>query len=159
MSHPHESTLPSPVRPCSPLERIPVQVHRSSADASRAVAHAIAALIRARNAAGSRAVLGLATGSTPHAVYEELVRLHQHEGLSFRNVTTFNLDEYWPMQPDDVQSYRRFMREYLFDRVDLDPAHTHVPDGTVPRESIAASCDAYEAAIRESGGIDLQILG
>lgn len=140
-------------------ERVPVDVHASSSQASRAVAAEIAALIRARAAEGRRAVLGLATGSTPHGVYEELVRLHRTEGLSFRHVTTFNLDEYWPMRPDDRQSYRRFMREYLFDRVDMDPAHAHVPDGTVPREGLAEWCESYERRIAEAGGVDLQILG
>ncbi len=118
-------------------EKLPVMIHASSGHASRAVALEMANLIRERAAKGQRAVLGLATGSTPHGVYEELVRLHKVEGLSFRNVTSFNLDEYYPMQPNDLQSYRRFMREYLFDRVDIDPAHAHVPDGTVSRDKRA----------------------
>ncbi len=92
-------------------EKIPVTVYSSSAAASRAVAGEIAGLIRDKAARGLPAVLGLATGSTPVAVYDELVRLHRHERLSFRNVITFNLDEYWPMQPEDLQSYRRFMHE------------------------------------------------
>ena len=141
------------------IEHIPVTTYPSSGVASKAVAAEIAALIRQRASSGQRAVLGLATGSTPQAVYDELVRLHREEGLSFRNVVTFNLDEYYPMSPESLQSYRRFMREYLFDHVDLDPANTHVPDGTVPRDSIAAFCASYEAKIRAAGGIDLQILG
>lgn len=140
-------------------EKIPVTVHPSSATASRDVARQIAELIRDRAAKGKRAVLGLATGSTPVGIYEELVRLHNREGLSFRNVTSFNLDEYWPMGPDDLQSYRRFMREHLFDHVDIDPAHAHVPDGTAPRDRIMDSCATYERAIADAGGIDLQILG
>lgn len=141
------------------LERIPVTVHASSGEASRAVAREIAELIRTKAAYGERAVLGLATGSTPTAVYDELVRLHREEGLSFKNVTTFNLDEYWPMQPEDLQSYRRFMREHLFDHVDIDPKHANVPDGTVPREKVAEYCETYEKRIQAAGGIDLQILG
>jgi glucosamine-6-phosphate deaminase len=140
-------------------ERIPVVVHPSSGIASKAVAAAIADLIRARAAAGKKAVLGLATGSTPQAVYDELVRLHQREGLSFKNVVSFNLDEYYPMHPDNFQSYRRFMREYLFDHVDIDPANAHVPDGTVPRDRLNAFAADYEAKIKAVGGIDLQILG
>ncbi|HZW11513.1 MAG TPA: glucosamine-6-phosphate deaminase [Phycisphaerales bacterium] len=140
-------------------EKMAVTVHPSSGAASRAVATEIAELIRARAAAGRRAVLGLATGSTPCGVYEELVRLHREEGLSFANVVTFNLDEYWPMQPESLQSYRRFMREYLFDRVDIDPANAHVPDGVIPFEQVRPSCEEYEAAIRDSGGIDIQVLG
>jgi glucosamine-6-phosphate deaminase len=143
----------------APCERVPVAVHPTSQAGSRAVAAEIATLVRDRATEGRRAVLGLATGSTPQGVYEELVRLHREEGLSFRNVTTFNLDEYWPMAPDAIQSYRRFMREYLFDHVDLDPAQTHVPDGTVPRERVGAFCEEYERRIREAGGIDVQILG
>jgi len=149
----------SPAAPGSHLERIPVLVHESSHAASIAVAREIADLIHLRSGQGKRAVLGLATGSTPHGVYEELVRLHAAEGLSFRNVVTFNLDEYWPMKPGELQSYHRFMREYLFDRVDLDPARAHVPDGTVARSKIGAFCEEYEKRIRAAGGIDIQLLG
>src|SRR5215469_10479286 len=93
------------------VEHIPVTVYASSSQASKAVAQEIAALIQLKHARGEHTVLGLATGSTPTSVYEELVRLHREEGLSFRDVITFNLDEYWPMAPDELQSYRRFMRE------------------------------------------------
>jgi glucosamine-6-phosphate deaminase len=140
-------------------ERIPVRVFESSARASAAVAAEIATLIRERAAAGRRAVLGLATGSTPQAVYDELARLHREEGLSFRNVVTFNLDEYYPMQPEELQSYRRFMRECLFDHVDIDPANAHVPDGAVARDEVAAYCERYERMIEAAGGIDIQLLG
>ena len=105
-------------------EKIPCRVYRHAGEASKAVAAEIAALIRERAAEGRNCVLGLATGSTPVGVYDELVRLHQEEGLSFRNVITFNLDEYFPMQPDELQSYVRFMREHLFDHVDIDPKTT-----------------------------------
>ncbi|MBL8764076.1 MAG: glucosamine-6-phosphate deaminase [Phycisphaerae bacterium] len=141
------------------LERIPVLVKRTSREASAWVAGQIADLIRTRAKENRPAVLGLATGSTPVAVYDELVRLHREEGLSFRNVTTFNLDEYWPMPPDSLQSYRRFMREHLFDLVDLDPARTFLPDGAAPPDRVAAHAAEYEQRIREAGGIDLQILG
>ncbi len=126
---------------------------------SAAVAHDIATLIRDRADAGERAVLGLATGSTPVSIYAELVRLHQQEALSFRNVVTFNLDEYYPMSPDSVHSYRRFMQEHLFDHVDIDPANIHVPDGTVPADQVQAYARQYEQAIADAGGVDLQILG
>lgn len=141
------------------LEKIKVDLFPSSGVASKWVAGEIAKLIRERAAAGKKAVLGLATGSTPQAVYDELVRLHKEEGLSFKNVVSFNLDEYHPMQPENLQSYRRFMREYLFDHVDIDPANAHVPDGTVPRDGIRAFCEAYESKIKAAGGIDIQILG
>ena len=143
----------------SSVEKIPATVHASAAQASRVVAAEIAALIRAKAAAGRKCVLGLATGSTPVGVYEELVRLHREEGLSFVNVVTFNLDEYYPMQPGELQSYRRFMREHLFDRVDVPAGAIHIPDGTLPLEQVAHACTAYERAIFEAGGIDLQLLG
>ncbi|MGH7637084.1 MAG: 6-phosphogluconolactonase, partial [Gemmatimonadaceae bacterium] len=123
------------------------------------VADRIAAVIHERNAAGKTAVLGLATGSTPIGVYRELVRKHKEEGLSFKHVVTFNLDEYWPMPKDSIHSYHRFMWENLFSQVDIDPANVHIPDGTVSREHVETYGDTYERAIREAGGIDFQILG
>lgn len=141
------------------LERIPVEILDPPEALARAVARRIAELIRSRAAEGRPCVLGLATGSTPVGVYAELVRMHREEGLSFANVETFNLDEYWPMAPDSIHAYHRFMREHLFDLVDLDPARTHVPPGDVPREEVAAVCAAYEQRIRDAGGIDLQLLG
>jgi glucosamine-6-phosphate deaminase len=123
------------------------------------VARRIADLIVERAREDRRAVLGLASGSTPIGVYRELIRLHREEGLSFAHVVTFNLDEYYPMAPDSVQSYHRFMRENLFEAIDIDPANVHLPRGDVPREAVAAEAAAYEAAIRSAGGIDLQLLG
>ena len=123
------------------------------------VAQELAAFIRQRAAEGRTAVLGLATGSSPTRVYEELVRLHREEGLSFRNVVSFNLDEYFPMAPDSLQSYVRFMREYLFDHIDIQPENVHIPDGTVPAEQVGEFCRRYEEQIREAGGIDWQLLG
>jgi glucosamine-6-phosphate deaminase len=123
------------------------------------VAREIADLIQTKSARGEKTVLGLATGSTPQAVYDELVRLHREEGLSFRDVISFNLDEYWPMGPDELQSYRRFMREHLFDHVDIDPKNANVPDGTIPRDDVDAYCERYEKAIVDAGGLDLQLLG
>ncbi|MES2304525.1 MAG: glucosamine-6-phosphate deaminase [Gemmatimonadota bacterium] len=141
------------------LERLRVDIFAQPDDLARAVAERIAALIRERTASGLPCVLGLATGSTPVGVYHELVRMHRDEGLSFRGVTTFNLDEYWPMSPDSIHSYHRFMREHLFDLVDLDPARTHLPPGEGSRDQVADACAAYETAIRAAGGIDLQLLG
>ncbi|SHL93795.1 glucosamine-6-phosphate deaminase [Hymenobacter psychrotolerans] len=140
-------------------ERIPTTIYSDSEQASIAAAGEIAALIRQRAREGRPAVLGLATGSTPTRLYEELVRLHQEEGLSFQNVVTFNLDEYFPMAPDSLQSYVRFMREYLFDHIDIRPENVHIPDGTVPADQVAEFCRRYEEQIREAGGIDLQLLG
>ena len=141
------------------VERIPVTVYDQPGDASRSVAREIADLVQSRAAAGQKTVLGLATGSTPVAVYDELIRLHREEGVSFKTVVTFNLDEYWPMQPDALQSYRRFMREHLFDHLDIPADAIHIPDGLLPREKVAEACARYEEMIRDAGGIDLQLLG
>lgn len=140
-------------------EKIPTKVFQRDHEVSVAVAREIATLIRDRAQSGQSCVLGLATGSTPVGIYGELVRMHQEEGLSFQNVITFNLDEYHPMQPCALQSYHRFMREHLFDHVDVHASHTHIPDGTLPVERVAESCQAYEQKINDAGGIDLQILG
>ncbi|HET8624672.1 MAG TPA: glucosamine-6-phosphate deaminase [Gemmatimonadales bacterium] len=123
------------------------------------VADRIATLVRERQSQGKRLVLGMATGSTPIGVYRELVRLHRERGLSFANVVTFNLDEYWPMRPDDLQSYHRFMREHLFDHVDIPAQQIHIPDGTVLREDVERAARDYEAQIARAGGIDFQLLG
>ena len=141
------------------FERIPVVTFDNNLAASKAIAADIAALIRSRAEEGRHVVLGLATGSSPTRMYAELVRLHKKEGLSFKNVITFNLDEYFPMQPDALQSYVRFMNEQLFDHVDIDRANVHIPDGTLQRDDVYAFCQEYERKIDEVGGIDIQILG
>ena len=140
-------------------ERIATIVVDDHEDLSRRVARRIVDVIAERRAAGARPVLGLATGSTPIGVYRELVRMHREEGLSFRGVATFNLDEYYPMPVTSIHSYHRFMHEHLFDHIDIDPAGVHLPDGTVPRDTVAAAAERYEAAIAEAGGIDFQLLG
>ena len=141
------------------LEKLRVEILEPPEALAREVARRIADLVRMRANEGRPCVLGLATGSTPVGVYRELIRLHREEGLSFRDVDTFNLDEYWPMDPGSIHSYRRFMQENLFDLVDIDPARTHVPPGNVATEQVESACAAYEAAIRAAGGIDLQLLG
>ena len=140
-------------------ERLPVLVFASPSELSRQAAHQVRTLVEARAAAGATAVLGLPTGSTPIGVYQELVRMHREEGLSFANVVTFNLDEYVPMAPDALQSYHRFMRENLFDHVDIPEAQVHIPRGDLPAGEIAAHTAEYERAIAEAGGIDLLLLG
>ncbi len=141
------------------FERVPTLTFDSALDASKAVAREIAELIVQRQAENKHVVLGLATGSTPTRVYDELVRIHKKEGLSFRNVITFNLDEYFPMQPDSLQSYVRFMGEQLFNHVDIPRENIHIPDGTLSRESVFEYCQEYERKIEEAGGLDIQILG
>ena len=139
--------------------KIPFRMYEDSKQVSQAIAAEIAALIKERAAAGKTCVLGLATGSTPVNVYSELVRMHRDEGLSLANVITFNLDEYFPMQPDCLQSYVRFMREHLFDHVDIAEQNIHIPDGTIAVEQVADWCRQYEAKIDSVGGIDVQLLG
>lgn len=140
-------------------EKIPTIIFSSSDEASKAVANDIAALIKIKQLEGKNCVLGLATGSTPTRVYAELVNLHKSGQLSFKNVITFNLDEYYPMQPDSLQSYVRFMGEHLFDHIDIDPKNIHIPEGTLPKDQIVEFCKKYEQKIEEVGGLDLQILG
>lgn len=130
-----------------------VIIKSDKAQASKLAATIIAALIR-RNPA---AVLGLATGSTPLGLYKELVCMHSSEGLSFKNVTTFNLDEYIGLDPSDPCSFYSEMHTNLLQKLDLAAGATHIPDGRA--KNITASCEAYEAAIKAAGGIDLQVLG
>lgn len=141
------------------FEKIPVKIFPSLKDGSAFVAQEIANLIKEKQKENQPAVLGMATGSTPKSVYAELVRMHKEEGLSFKNVVSFNLDEYYPIDKDAIQSYNRFMKFHLFDHVDIQPENIHIPDGEIPRESIKQYCIDYEKKIESYGGIDLQILG
>ncbi|MCG8583984.1 MAG: glucosamine-6-phosphate deaminase [Pirellulales bacterium] len=140
-------------------EKIPTHIYDEPKRASKAVADEIAHLIRQRAGENKMCVLGLATGSTPVSVYDELVRMHREEDLSFANVITFNLDEYYPMQRDALQSYHRFMSEHLFDHVDIEPDNVHIPDGTLAIEEVHRYCKMYEQDIEDAGGLDLQLLG
>jgi glucosamine-6-phosphate deaminase len=141
------------------FEKLPVTVYKDQHVASKVVAQRIANLIRQKQKAGTFAILGLATGATPVGVYAELVRMHKEENLSFQNVITFNLDEYFPMQPEAAQSYVSFMGEHLFNHVDIQRENIHIPDGTVSKEQIATFCLEYERKIESLGGLDMQILG
>ena len=140
----------------STLERIPTTIVPDHDDIGRLVARRIAEVIRAKS---GRAVLGLATGSTPIGVYRELIRMHREEGLSFAQVVSFNLDEYYPMDPTSIHSYHRFMAENFFSQIDISPDNVHLPRGDAPRESGEIECRRYEEAIRAAGGIDVQLLG
>ncbi len=140
-------------------ERIPTKLFKTAIEGSLYVANSIAELIESRNKESKPTVLGLATGSTPTQVYDELVRKHKEEGLSFERVITFNLDEYYPMSPDAHQSYVHFMHEYLFNHIDIKPENIHIPDGTLKKDEITKFCEQYEAKIAHTGGLDIQILG
>lgn len=140
-------------------ERIPVKIWDDSKDASLHIAQSIALAMRQKQQDGEHIVLGLATGSSPVKVYQELVRMHREDGLSFQNVITFNLDEYYPIAPEAQQSYVRFMNEHLFNHVDIPKKNVNIPDGTISIDQVKDYCDQYEKKIDNFGGIDIQLLG
>ncbi len=141
------------------FEKIPVKIFDNVYDGAAFVAKKIANAIIEKQKNGEHIVLGLATGSTPKSMYAELVRLHKEEGLSFENVITFNLDEYYPIDKDAIQSYYRFMHLHLFDHVDIKPENIHIPSGEWPKDELKKYCLDYEKKIEDLGGIDIQILG
>ena len=143
----------------SRFEKIHNVIFENSINGSVAVANEIATLINAKQQTNSICVLGLATGSSPIKVYEELIRLHREEGLSFKNVVTFNLDEYFPMKHDDIQSYHYFMNEHLFRHIDILSENINIPNGDCTVEESLILCAQYEEKIKKLGGIDFQLLG
>lgn len=141
------------------FEKIPVTIYKSPTEGSNALAKQIALLIKEKQAQNLPCVLGMATGATPIFLYKELVRMHEEEGLSFKNVITINLDEYYPISRAAYQSYWSFMHRHLFNHVDIDPKNIHLPNSEWNKESLKEHCIAYEQTIEKLGGIDLQILG
>src|SRR5436190_18265144 len=127
-----------------PHTRVPTLVFPTSGQAARHVALMIESLLRQNNSAGRPTVLGLPTGSTPVGLYRELIRLHREQGLDFSRVITFNLDEYYPMSPDDPHSYRRWMQETFFNHVNIAPHNINIPDGTTPLSEVEDACLRYE---------------
>ena len=125
------------------FEKIPVKIFPDTKNGSAFVAGEIANLIKEKYKKGEDCVLGLATGSTPISLYAELVRLHKEEGLSFKNVITFNLDEYYPLEREALQSYWSFMHRHLFNHIDIDPANIHMPNGALPKEEIKKQYKQY----------------
>lgn len=140
-------------------EKLHSVVFDNPTKASKEVANSIADIIRKRQKENKKCVLGLATGSTPISVYRELIRLHQEEQLSFSNVITFNLDEYFPIDPKDAQSYHYFMHENLFDHIDIPAKNINLPKGMLNAKDVRTFCKSYEKKIEEAGGLDVQILG
>lgn len=140
-------------------EKVHNVIFQDSKQGSLQVAREIASLIRERADKGQKCVLGLATGSSPIRVYEELVRMHREEGLSFKNVVTFNLDEYHPMDRSNIQSYHYFMHQHLFDHVDIAAENVHIPDGRISLQDVQEYCKKYEGMIEQAGGLDFQLLG
>jgi glucosamine-6-phosphate deaminase len=141
------------------FEKIPLEIFPNAQTGSEFVARQVATLIREKQKNNKPCVLGLSTGKSPLKLYAELIRMHREEGLSFRNVVSFNLDEYYPIERSAQQSYFRFMNENLFNHVDIDPKNCHVPNGELPKDEMKSFCAGYEMSIAEAGGIDLQILG
>lgn len=141
------------------FERINTIIHENSQEASYYVAQEIISLVTQRQKERKKMVLGLATGSTPIKVYDYLVQAHKEQGVSFSNVISFNLDEYFPMNAESIHSYVRFMREHLFDHLDIPTHQINIPDGQQNKESVRAYCQNYEQKIIDAGGIDIQILG
>lgn len=139
------------------MHRIKTQMHADVNAACRAVAATLAQLIRDHLACGRPTVLGLATGSTPIGVYRELIRLHREESLSFGDVISFNLDEYWGLDGRHPQSYRAFMNQHLFNHIDIPLWQTHVLDGAA--QNADQECRAFEARILAVGGVDVWLLG
>ena len=143
----------------SRYEKIHNVIFNNSNTASLSVAQEIAHLIRSKQKNNEKCKIGLATGSSPLGVYNELIKMHKNEKLSFHNVITFNLDEYLPMERKDIQSYYFFMHEHLFDHIDIFPENIYIPDGTISKDNIYQYCIDYELKIREYGGLDFQLLG
>ena len=141
------------------FEKIPVKIYPSAQAGSVEVASRIIELIKERRKSGQNVVLGLATGSTPLMVYNELIRRHKADGVSFDNVITFNLDEYYPLEHGHQQSYNHFMWDRLFKHIDIKTENIHIPSGSIVQEDVADFCRNYEKKIAESGGIDIQLLG
>ena len=130
-----------------------VVVSTNADDIAEQVAAEILAALRGK----PDLVLGLATGSTPIPVYQRLVEAHRRDGVDFSRVRTFNLDEYLGVSADHPRSYRAFMREHLFDGVELPPENAHFPPTEGPH--LSEQCHRFEGDLREVGGVDLQLLG
>ena len=141
------------------LEKVPLRIFENPSALSEYVASYIVKLIEDRKTKGEYLVLGLPTGSTPIGVYQRLIELHQKDQVDFSNVITFNLDEYYPIEPDTLQSYHRFMHENFFDHVNIPANQIHIPDGMVHRSQVADYCQYYEQEIENAGGLDLVLLG
>jgi len=141
------------------FEKIPIEIFENSNYGSKHVANLIALAIKAKQQKGENIVLGLATGSTPIKVYAELIKMYKKKEISFSNVITFNLDEYFPMNPDQIQSYHHFMHEYLFDHVDIPKENINIPEGNIEMADVYDYCENYEKKIQLLGGIDIQLLG
>ena len=141
------------------FERIHTVIFNDKENAELLIAEEIKNLIEKNNKKGKKTVLGLATGSSPLGVYKKLIDLHKKEQFTFKNVITFNLDEYYGLKKDHKESYHHFMDEKLFKHIDINRNNIHIPDGDLDKKSIDKFCKDYEKKIKSCGGIDIQILG
>jgi glucosamine-6-phosphate deaminase len=140
-------------------EKVPISIFSDAEVASELIAKQIATLIRDKTAKNEMCVLGFITGSTAVSVYEYLTYIHKKERLSFKNVIAFNIDEYYPLNKNELQSRNKYLHEYLFNEIDILPENIHLIPGDIKRSEISTFCRNYEQKIKEVGGIDLQLLG
>ena len=141
------------------FEKVPTIIYKNSNAASIAIANEVASIIKIKQLKDEKCVIGFATGSTMVAFYEELVRLHKKDQLTFKNVVSFNIDEFYPMDPQSIQSYSKFMYEHLFDHIDIEKPNIYIPDGTLPADKVNAYCAEYENTIESLGGLDIIVQG
>jgi glucosamine-6-phosphate deaminase len=154
-----KTLAPAPLPHRAAGTHLPTYVFEASESLARHVAGIVAGIVKDRNQRGQHAVLALPTGSTPVGVYRELVRLHREEGLDLARTVVFVLNEFYGIQPDQLQSHHRWLREHLLDEVNIPPENVHLLDGTIPLAEVEAHCRAFEAKIEQAGGIDVLILG
>ena len=141
------------------LKKIPTDIYESAEEGANHIACEIAQLIRDKQKAGRFCVLALPGGNSPRNVYSALIRMHQEEGLSFRNVIIFNLYEYYPLTSDAINSNLNALKEMFLDHVDIDRQNIFSPDGTIPKDTIFEYCRLYEQRIESFGGLDAVLLG
>ena len=141
------------------FEKLHTVTFENSNEASLLIAREICDLIKSKQEKKKNCVIGFATGSSPTKVYQEIIRIHKEESLSFYNVIAFNLDEYYPIEKDDNNSYHHFMNENLFDHIDIPKENINIPSGEISEKEIKKFCSSYEKKIDENGGIDIQLLG
>ena len=141
------------------FEKLHTVTFENSNEASLLIAREICDLIKSKQEKKKKCVIGFATGSSPTKVYQEIIRIHNEESLSFYNVIAFNLDEYFPIEKDDNNSYHHFMNENLFDHIDIPKENINIPSGDINEKEIKKFCSSYEKKIDKNGGIDIQLLG
>ena len=140
-------------------EKLHTVTFDNSQEASILIAREICDLVKSKQEKNKNCVIGFATGSSPTKVYQEIIKIHNDESLSFNNVITFNLDEYFPIEKDDNNSYHNFMKENLFDHIDIPKENINIPSGDISEKDITKFCSNYEKKIEKNGGIDIQLLG